>query len=134
MTVFMFALAIPYHHWTKNENRIGFVVMYSLIFFSANSGPNFTTFVLPAEIFPARLRSTCHGISGAAGKAGAIVGRLRVPLRFSKHRPEKDRRWLSYRYRNQVHPHHFRCGQCIRIVIYVFGSQTYLQIAPTNVG
>lgn len=26
------------------------------------------------EIFPARLRSTCHGISAAAGKAGAMVG------------------------------------------------------------
>ena len=37
-------------------------------------GPNATTFVVPAEIFPARLRSTCHGISAAAGKAGAIVG------------------------------------------------------------
>jgi PHS family inorganic phosphate transporter-like MFS transporter len=24
--------------------------------------------------FPARLRSTCHGISAASGKAGAIVG------------------------------------------------------------
>ncbi|OMP01040.1 General substrate transporter [Corchorus olitorius] len=47
MTVFMFALAIPYHHWTLKENNIGFVVMF---------------------------RSTCHGISAAAGKAGAIVG------------------------------------------------------------
>ncbi|XP_071734089.1 low affinity inorganic phosphate transporter 1-like [Rutidosis leptorrhynchoides] len=74
MTVFMFALAIPYHHWTLHENRIGFVVMYSLTFFFANFGPNATTFVVPAEIFPARLRSTCHGISAAAGKAGAIVG------------------------------------------------------------
>nr|CAC28219.1 phosphate transporter [Sesbania rostrata] len=74
MTVFMFALAIPYHHWTLKENRIGFVVMYSLTFFFANFGPNATTFVVPAEIFPARLRSTCHGISAAAGKAGAIVG------------------------------------------------------------
>ncbi|KAK9059049.1 hypothetical protein SSX86_021668 [Deinandra increscens subsp. villosa] len=74
MTIFMFALAIPYHHWTKHENRIGFVVMYSLTFFFANFGPNSTTFVVPAEIFPARLRSTCHGISAAAGKAGAIVG------------------------------------------------------------
>ncbi|XVF28608.1 hypothetical protein REPUB_Repub15cG0044700 [Reevesia pubescens] len=27
-----------------------------------------------AEIFPTRLRSTCHGISAAAGKAGVIVG------------------------------------------------------------
>lgn len=74
MTVFMFALAIPYHHWTLKPNRIGFVVMYSLTFFFSNFGPNATTFVVPAEIFPARLRSTCHGISAAAGKAGAIVG------------------------------------------------------------
>ncbi|KAK8682194.1 hypothetical protein V6N13_054588 [Hibiscus sabdariffa] len=51
MTVFMFALAIPYHHWTLPD-RIRF----------------------PAEIFPARLRSTCHGISAASGKAGAMVG------------------------------------------------------------
>ncbi|KAJ8899505.1 hypothetical protein K2173_018479 [Erythroxylum novogranatense] len=74
MTVFMFALAIPYDHWTHRDNRIGFVVMYSLTFFFANFGPNATTFVVPAEIFPARLRSTCHGISAASGKLGAIVG------------------------------------------------------------
>lgn len=74
MTVFMFALAIPYHHWTLKDNRIGFVIMYSLTFFFANFGPNATTFVVPAEIFPARLRSTCHGISAAAGKAGAMIG------------------------------------------------------------
>ncbi|KAF5193314.1 Inorganic phosphate transporter 1-1 [Thalictrum thalictroides] len=74
MTVFMFALAIPYHHWTLKENRISFVVIYALTFFFANFGPNSTTFIVPAEIFPARLRSTCHGISAAAGKAGAIIG------------------------------------------------------------
>ncbi|MBA0634334.1 hypothetical protein Godav_021913 [Gossypium davidsonii] len=74
MTVFMFALAIPYDHWIHKDNRIGFVVMYSLTFFFANFGPNATTFVVPAEIFPARLRSTCHGISAAAGKLGAMVG------------------------------------------------------------
>ncbi|KAJ6399433.1 hypothetical protein OIU77_020060 [Salix suchowensis] len=74
MTVFMFALAIPYDHWTHKDNRIGFVIIYSLTFFFANFGPNATTFVVPAEIFPARLRSTCHGISAAAGKLGAIVG------------------------------------------------------------
>lgn len=74
MTIFMFALAIPYEHWTHKDNRIGFVVMYSLTFFFANFGPNSTTFIVPAEIFPARLRSTCHGISAASGKLGAIVG------------------------------------------------------------
>ncbi|XP_022967666.1 inorganic phosphate transporter 1-4-like [Cucurbita maxima] len=74
MTVFMFALAIPYHHWTLKDNQIGFIVLYSLTFFFANFGPNATTFVVPAEIFPARFRSTCHGISAASGKLGAMVG------------------------------------------------------------
>lgn len=74
MTIFMFAVAIPYHHWTLKQNNVGFIVMYGLTFFFANFGPNSTTFVVPAEIFPARLRSTCHGISAAAGKAGAIIG------------------------------------------------------------
>ncbi|KAJ7546500.1 hypothetical protein O6H91_08G042000 [Diphasiastrum complanatum] len=87
MTVFMFALAIPYYHWRGHEkcpspnsdmfcggNHIAFVVLYSFTFFFANFGPNSTTFIIPAELFPARLRSTCHGISAAAGKAGAIIG------------------------------------------------------------
>ncbi|KAI3899578.1 hypothetical protein MKW98_008366 [Papaver atlanticum] len=60
MTVFMFAIAFPYKYWNQKENRIGFFI--------------FTTFIVQAEIFPARLRSTCHGISAAAGKAGAIIG------------------------------------------------------------
>ncbi|KAF8721281.1 hypothetical protein HU200_023209 [Digitaria exilis] len=74
MTVFMLGLAVPYHHWTTPGNHVGFAVMYGFTFFFANFGPNATTFIVPAEIFPARLRSTCHGISAAAGKAGAIVG------------------------------------------------------------
>ncbi|XP_042510890.1 inorganic phosphate transporter 1-4-like [Macadamia integrifolia] len=74
MTVFMLGLAIPYNHWTTPGNQAGFVIMYALTFFFANFGPNTTTFVVPAEIFPARFRSTCHGISSACGKAGAIIG------------------------------------------------------------
>ncbi|XP_072965934.1 inorganic phosphate transporter 1-6-like [Typha angustifolia] len=74
MTVFMLGLAIPYHHWTTDGNHIGFIVMYGFTFFFANFGPNSTTFIVPAEIFPARLRSTCHGISAASGKLGAIIG------------------------------------------------------------
>ncbi|CAI0459742.1 unnamed protein product [Linum tenue] len=72
MTVSMCVLAIWYNYWLRHY--VGFLVFYGLTFFFANFGPNATTFVVPAEIFPARLRSTCHGISAAAGKAGAIVG------------------------------------------------------------
>lgn len=74
MTVFMLGLAIPYNHWTTPGNHIGFIVLYGFTFFFANFGPNSTTFITPAEIFPARLRSTCHGISAASGKLGAIIG------------------------------------------------------------
>ncbi|KAF0900855.1 hypothetical protein E2562_035490 [Oryza meyeriana var. granulata] len=74
MTVFMLGLAVPYQHWTAPGNHVGFVVLYGLTFFFANFGPNSTTFIVPAEIFPARLRATCHGISAASGKLGAIVG------------------------------------------------------------
>lgn len=76
MTLFMLGLAGPYNFWKRDKSkRIGFAFMYALIFFfAANFGPNSTTFILPTEIFPTRLRSTCHGISGAGGKIGAIVG------------------------------------------------------------
>ncbi|XP_027331388.1 probable inorganic phosphate transporter 1-2 [Abrus precatorius] len=51
-----------------------FSILFGASLFFANFGPNSTTFIVPAELFPARFRSTCHGISAAAGKAGAIIG------------------------------------------------------------
>jgi PHS family inorganic phosphate transporter-like MFS transporter len=73
MSAFMLGLAIPrYDYWRRH--KYGFAAMYGLTSSFANFGPNTTTFIIPAEIFPARLRSTCHGISGAFGKIGAIIG------------------------------------------------------------
>ncbi|CAL5028577.1 unnamed protein product [Urochloa decumbens] len=75
MSVSIICLAAPYdEHWTKPKNKYAFAVMYGMTIFFANFGPNTTTLIIPAEIFPARLRSTCHGIAGAFGKIGAIVG------------------------------------------------------------
>jgi PHS family inorganic phosphate transporter-like MFS transporter len=74
MTCFMLGLAVPYDYWTGQGHQAGFVAMYALTFFFANFGPNATTFIVPAEIYPARLRATCHGISAASGKVGAIIG------------------------------------------------------------
>jgi PHS family inorganic phosphate transporter-like MFS transporter len=50
------------------------LIFLGLMFFFLNSGPNITTFILPAEVFPTRVRATCHGISAASGKVGALVG------------------------------------------------------------
>ncbi|XP_024369039.1 probable inorganic phosphate transporter 1-3 isoform X1 [Physcomitrium patens] len=83
MTLFMLILTLQYYALRGDPcndaqfcggNHTAFLTLYSLTFFFANFGPNVTTFIIPAELFPARLRSTCHGISAAAGKAGAIVG------------------------------------------------------------
>ncbi|XP_072995047.1 low affinity inorganic phosphate transporter 4-like [Typha latifolia] len=73
MSVFMLILGLKYEY-LKNESHMLFAALYGLTFFFANFGPNSTTFVLPAELFPTRVRSTCHALSAAAGKAGAIVG------------------------------------------------------------
>jgi PHS family inorganic phosphate transporter-like MFS transporter len=70
----MLVVATFYHSLTQPGRRIWLVVMYTFTFFFANFGPNSTTFIIPAEIFPAHVRTTCHGISAAAGKVGAIVG------------------------------------------------------------
>lgn len=32
------------------------------------------SFVIPAECFPTRAKATCHGISAASGKLGAVIG------------------------------------------------------------
>lgn len=89
MTAFMLAVAIPYDHWTK-ENHGAFFALYALTFFFSNFGPNSTTFIVPAELFPARLRSTCHGISAAAGKAGAILGAFGFQYAWQDTDPAKD--------------------------------------------
>jgi nitrate/nitrite transporter NarK len=43
-------------------------------------GPNATTFVFLAEIFPVRVRTTSHGICATAGKVGAALGTFTFPL------------------------------------------------------
>lgn len=75
MAAGLLAIGIPYYStWDDQGKNVGFMFLYGLTFFFANFGPNTTTFIVPAELFPARFRSTCHGISGAFGKVGAIVG------------------------------------------------------------
>ena len=73
MSLFMLIIGIKYDY-LKNDNKWLFATLYGLTFFFANFGPNSTTFVLPAELFPTRVRSTCHALSAAAGKAGAMIG------------------------------------------------------------
>ena len=49
--------------------------------FFLDFGPNSTTFIIPGEMFPTRYRSTCHGISAASGKLGAIISQFAIVQR-----------------------------------------------------
>ena len=87
MTSFMAAMSGAYSHLLNPNNhgdqglslqqpmmRNGWIAMYAFTFFFANWGPNSTTFIVPAELFPTSWKATGHGICAATGKAGAIVG------------------------------------------------------------
>ncbi len=56
-----------------------FVFLYGMSYLFSEFGPNTTTFVYPAEIFPVEVRTTGHGISAAAGKIGAFIGAYLFP-------------------------------------------------------
>jgi Sugar (and other) transporter len=61
---------------TKFQLKIMFV---SGMGFFTEFGPNTTTFIYPAEIFPVEVRTTGHGISAGAGKLGAFAGAFLFP-------------------------------------------------------
>ncbi len=57
-----------------------FLIIYGVSYFFTEFGPNSTTFVYPAEIFPVRARTTGHGIAAAAGKLGGFFGVFLFPI------------------------------------------------------
>ncbi|GIJ81530.1 hypothetical protein Asppvi_000029 [Aspergillus pseudoviridinutans] len=54
-------------------DRIGCTVICAISQFVLCAGPNATTFLIPAEVFPTRVRGSAHGIAAGAGKCGAIL-------------------------------------------------------------
>ncbi|HEA68792.1 MAG TPA: MFS transporter [Desulfobacterales bacterium] len=54
----------------------GFIVFNILM----NAGPNSTTFMLPVELYPTKIRATGHGFAAATGKLGAVVGVFFLPI------------------------------------------------------
>lgn len=73
MLTICFAVLGIFYNYLKSSNVSLFVVVYSIAQFFFNFGPNTTTFIYPAEVFPTAVRSSAHGISAASGKLGAII-------------------------------------------------------------
>ena len=59
---------------------VPFMVVYGISYFFAEFGPNTTTFVMAAELFPASVRTTAHGISSGVAKIGAFIGVFVFPI------------------------------------------------------
>src|SRR3984957_20105037 len=59
---------------------VPFLLVYGISYFFTEFGPNVTTFVLPGELFPTRVRATGHGISAGIGKLGAFIGVFLFPV------------------------------------------------------
>ncbi|RMZ73914.1 phosphate transporter [Pyrenophora seminiperda CCB06] len=83
--------------WTSllESSRSGLIVLYALSHIAFNLGPNVTTFIIPAEIFPTRYRCTCHGIAAASGKLASWVVQIFLAYAFQtdNSNPEDDFDW-----------------------------------------
>ncbi|BCU67655.1 MFS transporter [Sulfolobales archaeon HS-7] len=72
---------------TSGTNITGFLIpaygafgLFALSYLFIDFGPNTTTFIIPAEVYPTSKRTTGHGISAAAGKTGAAITTYLFPL------------------------------------------------------
>ncbi len=57
-----------------------FLIVYALSYFFTEFGPNVTTFIIPAEVYPVTSRTTGHGLAAGIGKVGAFIGVFVFPL------------------------------------------------------
>lgn len=80
MTLSLLALALAASLPGGGDDHLWLVFLaYPLFNVFMNMGPNSTTFLLPAEVFPVRMRAQGHGLAAACGKAGAAFGLLVFP-------------------------------------------------------
>ena len=57
----------------KGPGAHAFEFIYFFSSFWIQFGPNSTTFLLAAEVYPSPVRATAHGVSAAVGKLGALA-------------------------------------------------------------
>lgn len=72
--LFLGILAGTYNTLIHKTGPFFVVFVFLQLFF--NFGANATTFIIPAEAFPTRVRATAHGLCAATGKVGAILASL----------------------------------------------------------
>jgi PHS family inorganic phosphate transporter-like MFS transporter len=70
VTALMFGILAGANDSLSSGSRFALIIIAQLFF---NFGPNATTFIIPGEVFPSRVRGLAHGFCAAVGKLGAIL-------------------------------------------------------------
>jgi len=70
VTSLMFGILAGANEHLSSGARFALIIIAQLFF---NFGPNATTFIVPGEVFPSRVRGLAHGFCAAVGKLGAIL-------------------------------------------------------------
>jgi PHS family inorganic phosphate transporter-like MFS transporter len=73
VTTVLFAILAGCYNILIEKSMPAFIFLFTLAQFFQNFGANSTTFIIPGEVFPTKVRASAHGISAASGKAGAIL-------------------------------------------------------------
>jgi len=76
LLILSWAGALPHGDQSFIFVFLGFAIFNLLV----NMGPNATTYLVAAELFPTDLRATAHGLAAAAGKVGAVIGIFFLPV------------------------------------------------------
>jgi MFS family permease len=76
LTLLSLSVFQPSDHRRFALVMVGFAIFNLMV----NAGPNATTYLLPAELFPTELRASGHGLAAACGKLGATVGIFFLPV------------------------------------------------------
>jgi MFS transporter, PHS family, inorganic phosphate transporter len=70
VTSLMFGILAGGGNHLHSASKFALLIIAQLFF---NFGPNATTFIVPGEVFPSRVRGLAHGFCAAVGKLGAIL-------------------------------------------------------------
>ncbi|CAO3598671.1 unnamed protein product [Absidia cylindrospora] len=73
MTTILFVILATAYYPLRDNAIAAFITVFTLAQLFMNFGANATTFIIPGEVFPSKVRASAHGISAASGKAGAIL-------------------------------------------------------------
>ncbi|EPS35094.1 hypothetical protein H072_11399 [Dactylellina haptotyla CBS 200.50] len=99
LTILLFVVGWTYLYLIDTPYKGVVIMLYVLCQLFFNLGPNTTTYIMAAEVFPTRLRATGHGISAAAGKLGSIIANVftnEVEFTKGQHVDADDSKSLAY--------------------------------------